>query len=300
MWQAFELDPKVKLGDLITSLSFALALAGFLYTWTKDRRFKTKEYADRVRAAAALTLAKIDRCESLFLSLFFVLQPIITEADEFIVREKDLVRCRDLFWKQANGARLLVLNSFRDEEIELAYAPLLPFRADIYNIFRESIGLAQRAEDRLFWSLQDDCQTSISNLDTQRDFKSARLGNELREVLGRHLATYSKELDEVFKYVRGFLRGVIAAKDREIIARAATEPAPRRSAATGAETEGDAVDTPPQTPASTYDLGVYRFGALTFMHDEAGRSAEPCKPFVTATHQKLDSKDLASRKTRPS
>ena len=132
MWGAIEFDPKIKLGDLLTSLSFALAVAGFLYTWTRDRQLRTKEYADRVRAAAALTLSKIDRCESLFLSLFNVLQPIITEADEALVKEKDLVRCRDLFWKQANSARLLVLNNFKDEEIELAYAPLLSFRIDIY------------------------------------------------------------------------------------------------------------------------------------------------------------------------
>src|SRR5215471_13273566 len=88
-----------KRSDMITSLSVVLAALGLLYTWTKDRNLRTKEYADRVRAAAAITLAKIDRCESLFLSFFQSLQPIITEADDFFVRERSPVKCRDMFWK---------------------------------------------------------------------------------------------------------------------------------------------------------------------------------------------------------
>jgi hypothetical protein len=50
-----------KFADVLTAISIFIALIGFLYTWAKDRRLRTREYADRVRSAAANALAKIDR-----------------------------------------------------------------------------------------------------------------------------------------------------------------------------------------------------------------------------------------------
>lgn len=161
MFELPRLEPTYKLGDLITAFSVLLALAGFLYTWHRDRALRRKEYADRVRSAAATTLAKIDRCESLFLSFSNMLQPLITEADDMIVETQDEVKTRDVFWKQVTNARLTIHSEFNEEEIELAYAPLLPFRQDIYDIFRRALDDAKSVEDKFFWALLNDCQIVI-------------------------------------------------------------------------------------------------------------------------------------------
>jgi hypothetical protein len=212
----FNFQPTIDVGNLLTSFSVVIALAGFLYTWAKDRKLRTKEYADRVRSAAALTLSKIDRCESLFLSFFHLLQPLITEADELIVKDKDEIKCRDLFWKQVTNARLVILTKFSNEEIELAYAPLLPFRNDIYAIFRSAINDALRTEDSFFWPYLDECQKAILGV-KKSEMKSAVLGNILREILGNHESMYSQQLAGVLKSVRQFLHSIVASDDKEVV-----------------------------------------------------------------------------------
>jgi hypothetical protein len=210
------LEPTFKLGDLITLFSVIVALAGFSYTWNKDRKLRTKEYADRVRSAAATTLAKIDRCESLFISFPNILQPIITETDELIVRTKNRVETRDMFWRQVTNARLTIHLQFREEEIELAYAPLLPFREDIYDIFRGSIDSAKQVEDKFFWTLLNACQAAILEM-TEGPIMSAALGNVLRQILGKYQDVYSRDLTNCFAPVRRFLNQVVRSSDKELV-----------------------------------------------------------------------------------
>jgi hypothetical protein len=216
MFEQLHLEPTYKLGDLITSTSVLIALAGFLYSWSKDRRLRTKEHADRVRSAAATTLAKLDRCERLFLSYFEFLQPVVTEADELIVKTQNVIECRDSFWKQAINTRLAILRQYDAEEIELAYAPLLPFRRDIYGIFRAAIGNAREAEYRLFWRTQNRSQAEILGMPEGRKICSAELGNKLRELLDEEQAAYKEELENKFTQVRKFLRDIIASTDKSL------------------------------------------------------------------------------------
>lgn len=211
------LDPTVKVGDLITSFSVILALAGFLYTWHKDRKLRTKEYADRVRSAAATTLAKIDRCESLFMSFPNILQPIITEADDMILKTQDEINTRDIFWKQVTNARLTIHSEFNEEEIELAYAPLLPFREDIYDIFRRSIADAKDLEEKSFWALLNECQLAILKMAEESSIKSATLGNVLRKIVSEYQDVYSRELARLFQPVRTFLNEIIRSRDSDLV-----------------------------------------------------------------------------------
>ena len=63
---SLSLYPEIKITDLITSLSVLCAVCTLIYTWNKDRQLRSREYADKIRAAAALTLSKVDRCQHLF------------------------------------------------------------------------------------------------------------------------------------------------------------------------------------------------------------------------------------------
>src|SRR5712691_1128693 len=148
----------MRVGELLTSISVLIALLGFLYTWRKDRGLRTKEYADKVRAAAAMTLAKVDRCESLFLSFIHRIRPIFTEMNELLQQTKSPYACRDQFWKQMIAIRLSIYEQFSDEQIELAYAPLFAHQGEIYDLFKNAIEKAKQAEDKFFWDLMGECQ----------------------------------------------------------------------------------------------------------------------------------------------
>jgi hypothetical protein len=60
------MNHELKVTDLITAFSVLCAAGTLIYTWTKDRRLRYKEYSDKIRSAAALTLSKIDRSQGLF------------------------------------------------------------------------------------------------------------------------------------------------------------------------------------------------------------------------------------------
>jgi hypothetical protein len=107
----FHIIPEVKISDLLTSISITVALIAFLYAWSKDRRIRSREEANVVRTAAANTLAKVDRSETLLLSLFDLIHPVITEADELIVKTQDAIACRDFFGEDStNYIHPLLLN----------------------------------------------------------------------------------------------------------------------------------------------------------------------------------------------
>jgi hypothetical protein len=168
-----------------------------------------------VRAAAALTLAKIDRYESLLVVFFDHLQPMITEADECLVATKDEVKCRDQFWRRVNESRLQLVTGLNDEEIELSYAPLFGYHRDIYEKFRLAIASVKQCEEKEFWSLLNDCQTSILQMSENQIF-SAALGNKLRAICAQHQDRYVLDLDQLLEPIRDFLKEIVLSSDDRI------------------------------------------------------------------------------------
>ena len=137
-------DKQVDIGNLLTSISVLIALTGLLYSFAKDRSIRQRDYADKVRSTAATALSKLDRCQSL-LSLFYDrMQIAITEADEQIVSTRNNVKTRDDFWKKANAARQEILTEFYKEELEISYAPLLPYRPEIYDLFHRTVATVKQ------------------------------------------------------------------------------------------------------------------------------------------------------------
>jgi|SRR5580698_1466804 hypothetical protein len=217
------LDPTIKITDIITSLSVVCALCTLIYTWTKDRNLRSKEYADRIRAAAASTLARVDRCQSLLLSLGEAVQPAITEIDGLMVQHGDSVACRDKLWKVLYELHTAIAIKFSDEEIELAYAPLLAFRKDIYGLFKDALHSAKVADSIAFNFLQELLQVAVLRTDA-KTARSAELGNILRTVCSIYSHILSEHLDAAFDEIRSFLRKTIEAPDRVVLLPDRREP----------------------------------------------------------------------------
>jgi hypothetical protein len=118
----FKLNLEVKLGDLLTLGSVLLALAGFLYGWVKDHRLRNREYADRIRLAAAQTLAGIERWKEVGLRSFDDVQPLITDADTLLVKEQDPIRTRDSLWRALMALQAETSKRILNERLEGAYS----------------------------------------------------------------------------------------------------------------------------------------------------------------------------------
>jgi hypothetical protein len=210
------IDPTLKPTDLLTSLSVLCAVCTLIYAWRKDRRLRSREYADRIRAAAAITLSKADRCQTLLHSIVDLVQPAITEADGLFTKTKDPIECRDQFWKRLHEIRSAILEKFTKEEIEIAYAPLLPYRSNIYDLFQTAIREARAVEEASLHILQSRCQHAILAANPEHAH-SAMLGNDLRDICDEHNIQLGRHLSDALASIRGCLREIIEADEHEIL-----------------------------------------------------------------------------------
>lgn len=127
------LDPTLKIGDLLTSGSILISLVTFLVSWAKDRRIRQKELADKIRAAAAHTLAKLERWEEPSISIADEAQPIFVETSELIDpdEEDSIILARDYLWKELSRLRAEKLRRVLGEEVEIAYIDLYAYMPGI-------------------------------------------------------------------------------------------------------------------------------------------------------------------------
>jgi hypothetical protein len=115
-------DRTLKAGDVLTSLTIIVSVVALITTLTKERDTRTREQADRVRVAAAKTLAKLERWQSLQLSLYQELQPVYVDVSESLARRFDVVAARDYLWKQVNAQRVRIAARILD----VGSRPLIP------------------------------------------------------------------------------------------------------------------------------------------------------------------------------
>lgn len=207
----------IKLGDILTALSVILAFSAYVYSRKKDQQLLMRSQADGFRTAAALTLAKLDRCEALFMSYFYQMQPLITAADEMLVKSGDEVATRDQFWKELNTARIQLLEQFREEQIEISYAPLVSYHEKIRKTVHDALAIDEKA----FWTMLNDCQIAILQM-SERKKISATLGNELRAICARYQEKLGADLAGALGTTRGLLLEIMASSDRVVLTTYAT------------------------------------------------------------------------------
>ena len=133
-----------------------------------------------------------------------------------VVLTKDVVKCRDEFWKNLHLLRADILSGFQSEQIEIAYAPLLTYRMNIYELFRDSMLAARAVESASFIVLQTQCQMVILDLDVTQ-VRSAALGNALRQVAHNHSIQLETHLSRALHDIREFLRGMLLMSDLDIV-----------------------------------------------------------------------------------
>ncbi len=216
----FTLTREIKVGDILTSLSILISAAVLLRAWTKDRRDRDKELADKIRNAAAKTLAKLDRWQELSLWFYQYTQPLFIETSEMLIKDFDIVAARDYFWKKANEARVNISGRILDEEIEVAYVELYGYHPVVHGLFVKAVNELKEKEEEVFYDFIESAQDAIkSYLGKKASYESAQLGNNLREMAFHFGSMLKEKTDTRLKPIRGFLVDIISKSDPEILKR---------------------------------------------------------------------------------
>jgi hypothetical protein len=215
----------IKFPDLLTGISVLVAFSGFLYTWIKDRNLKRREYADRIRRAAAETVVALGRWRELALRLYDDIQPLVTETDVKAVKNQTedpyLTDVRDFFWHGLMAARAISSKRILDEKTESAYLNLYGYEPHVQSFYDSATNSLAAAEEILFWEMLQDTQTCVLALGKAAEPRtSAKLGNQLRTIIYEHrdgLGAVTARTVETFR--KEMLR-LITSSDSDIVNKA--------------------------------------------------------------------------------
>jgi hypothetical protein len=214
------LDKTIKAGDVLTSLTVALSAIALVLSLARDRDSRTLEQANRVRAAAASAVVKLDRWQAVELSLYQELQPLFVELSEDFGRKYDVVAVRDKFWRQVNVERTKIARQVLEEQLGTAYLDItahVPAARLRYQKALLELGRVEAQVTSEFLAGGEDAILGMPR--TRANYHTATLGNALREQADRSLAALKEQSDRVLSSLREFLLSVIALPDAEIAGR---------------------------------------------------------------------------------
>ncbi len=212
------LDRTVKASDILTSLTIVVSVIALLLSWGKDREIRTKEQADRVRTAAARTLAKLERWQSLQLSLYQELQPVFVETSEMLAKNFDVIVARDHLWKAVNNQRVKISARVLDEGLETAYVDLFAHYPAVRQAFIDALARLRKAEEIAVASLLSRTQGAVLSLKRKRvGYQTAELGNALRNAADTSREHFITETNTALDPIRNQLYRLISRTDSEIL-----------------------------------------------------------------------------------
>jgi hypothetical protein len=212
----------------VASLSIILSLAGFLYGWYQDIRLRETDQANKVRNAAAITSAKLERWEEVSLSFFNEIQPAFVQASKKFAENYDSVAARDYLWEEMDTKRQVIFGKLLDEDIETAYVNLYGYRPEMRPLFRNTMNRMRSYEESMFSQLHADTESIIlydfgDHADDYRsgkmNYETAQMGNALRAVAETSRSAYQQQIEDGLFCVQDFLAGLVLKSDSELVHR---------------------------------------------------------------------------------
>src|ERR1051326_5869662 len=135
------LERRVSVGDLLTIASIFGALLAWGLSWEHDRQLRQRADADRVRAAAAETLVKLDRWEDLSVSVFSEVEAAYIDTKETLRslpgKTLDVDAARHQLWKSILQSEVRVQQKILDDHFEAGYVGLYTYVPDARHDFEE-------------------------------------------------------------------------------------------------------------------------------------------------------------------
>jgi hypothetical protein len=219
---ALTLDKTIKASDLLMSVTIIVSVVALVITWAKDRDVRVREQADRVRAAAAKTLAKLERWQTLQLSLYDQLQPVFVETSEMLDKEFNLNGTRDYLWKQINAQHTRISAKVLEEGFETAYVDLFAYYPSIRQTFLDVIVSLRAAEQTAVESLLLDTQRAVMSFEGKKSvYFTAQLGNALRGAAAHIRDKFVRDTNSALIPIRDQLYTLISTRDEGLLKKGA-------------------------------------------------------------------------------
>lgn len=215
----FVLIKEIEIADILTFLTIIVSIVALLKVWLKEIRIRKKEKADKIRTAAAKTVAKLERWKELSLWFYKDIQPLFVETSEMLKVKYDVDEARDFLWKKLHIARKDTTQRILDEEIEIAYVELYGYYPEIYDKFTNLIKKLKDLEETTFWSFLDMTQDDFKELKShpEHDYDPVTLGNDLRVSCDKKLESFQNKIETEIEQINNILYNLILKSDEDIL-----------------------------------------------------------------------------------
>lgn len=208
----------IKFGDILTTVTILVSVAALVISWAKDRRNQESEQADKVRSAAANVLTKLDRWQTIALSMYDRLQPLFIDVSEGLQSNFDIVQARDNLWREVVRVQADVLRTIIEEEIGTSYVGLLSHFPEVRTQFRSAFAMLSEAEKQTLNEFLEKSQYDVLRFKGKRnEYTSAMLGNDLRTTAAIHQERLLGESNHIIEPLRDLLFEIIAKPSKEIL-----------------------------------------------------------------------------------
>lgn len=202
-------------------LAIFIPVIAFIYTLYKDRMLRKKEYADRIRTSAGTIVAKLERWKSLSLRFFEDIEPLLTETDFNLAKNRDFDRGRYDLWIGLEKARAISSQRIVDEQIEMAYKDLYGYDPNIENLFGRAVSELKKIYNYTYNNLLAETQDEIFEIEalysfSEMEIPGALLGNRLRTLNGIEEENCEKHMKKIIEPFRNELLNLINATDKQI------------------------------------------------------------------------------------
>lgn len=217
---AWRFDGEVQLGHLLTSLSILIAALTFTAGWIRDRKLKRREYADKIRAAAAKAAVAVARRREIAVWMYDAMQKAISDADVRFVATGDPSKTRDALWQDLVQIRSEVRRILLNEKVEEAYVAFYGYDTDVREKYQKCLRALDDIDENAYEALLMAFQEVIRDVTASKpreELRSADLGNPLR---GRRQAIRNAAANAMQMIVEEFqevMATVIRSSDREIL-----------------------------------------------------------------------------------
>lgn len=213
-----QFDPKIKAGDILTSVSILISAIALLVSLAKDRATRVADQANKVRLAAATTLVKLDRWQNVQESFYDELQPDFVALSQDLKKNYDVVAVRDRFWIKGVQARARVLKQVSDEQLLTGYVDLLTHFPAAREKVSSAFASAETLADMTTKNFMAKSEQAIFKFNGKEStYQTAFLGNAFRQEALISSAKLHSAVDKEFEPVRKYLFTVIALPDGELV-----------------------------------------------------------------------------------
>ena len=214
----FQISRNIKAGDLLTVFTILISFVALITTLWKEIHANRSTQVDRIRAAAAKTLGKLERWRDLALWYYEDIQPLFVATSDMLAQEFDVAKARDYLWSELGAARNKSKQRIVDESIETAYVELASYFPGIYPVFSATLNAMKEVEEGRYSDLVNLCQMTVLQYETRKEgYTPALLGNSLRGACGHVRSLFSSQVADASAPIHDFLVALIAQPDARIL-----------------------------------------------------------------------------------